>query len=59
MCLDFKCEISSHLTKLSDYYDQFSHIVLQLVCAKNPFVLAAGCVNTMNLFVLGDSCQNF
>ena len=47
------------LTRLSDYYDQFPHIVLQLDCAKNSFGLAAGCVNTMNLFALGDSCQNF
>ena len=33
--------------------------MLQLACAKNSFVLAAGFVNTMNLFALGDSCQNF
>ena len=26
---------------------------------KNSFVLAAGCVNTMNLFALCDNFQNF
>ena len=26
---------------------------------KNSIVLAAGCVDTMNLFALGDNCQNF
>ena len=42
------------LTRLSDYYDQLSHIV-RMCIEKNSFVLTAG---TMNLFVLGDNCQD-
>ena len=43
------------LTRLSDYYDQLSHIVSMCI-EKNSFVLTAG---TMNLYALGDNCQNF
>ena len=36
MSLDFKCEISLHSERLSDYYDQLSHIV-RMCIEKNSF----------------------
>ena len=61
MSVDFKCEISLHSDKVKWLLWQiFSHRVTISMCIeKSSFVLVAGCVNTMNLFALGDNCQNF
>ena len=47
MCLDFKCEISLHSDKVK--------WLLWPIVSKGSFILTAG---TMNLFALGDNCQN-